>query len=174
MNQMKKHYFVFFQPSSAVKTSGSSKQDFSKQSLAAHNRYRAAHGVPAMRWSDQMAREAQAWAEKLAKERCLRHASKSERRDCGENIAMFTGKFDEAGDEATTMWYDEVGQYNFRRPGFQSNTGHFTQVVWKDSKELGMGRASTRDGRLTFVVGRYRPAGNVMAHFDNNVYPRTR
>mgnify|MGYP001794199921 FL=1 len=127
-----------------------------------------------MKWSEQLAREAQAWAQKLANERCLRHASKSERNDCGENIAMFTGKFDEAGVEATNMWYEEVKDYNFRKSGFQSNTGHFTQVVWKGSKELGMGRASTRDGRLTFVVGRYRPAGNIIGHFDDNVFRKTR
>lgn len=85
---------------------------------------------------------------------------------------MFTGKFDSAGEEATTMWYDEYKNYNFRRGGWQGGTGHFTQIVWKDSKELGMGRAKTGDGSLTFVVGRYRPAGNVINYMAENVFPR--
>ena len=49
------------------------------------------HGVPPLSWADDLAKDAQAWAEKLANARTLQHASKSERNDAGENIAMFTG-----------------------------------------------------------------------------------
>lgn len=77
---------------------------FPKQSLDTHNKFRSMHGVSPLRWADDLAREAQAWAEKLARARTLQHSSKSERNDAGENIAMFTGKFDSAGEEATTMW----------------------------------------------------------------------
>lgn len=157
-------------PSASATSSPSG--SFAKQSLDSHNKYRAMHGVPGMKWADDLAREAQAWAEKLARARTLQHSSKSERKNAGENLAMFTGKFDSAGEEATTMWYDEYKDYDFRRGGWQGGTGHFTQVVWKDSKELGMGRAKTGDGRLTFVVGRYRPAGNVINFMQDNVFPR--
>lgn len=159
-----------FTPSSSA--TSSPKGPFPKQSLDTHNRFRSMHGVPPLKWADDLAREAQAWAEKLARARTLQHSSKSERKDAGENIAMFTGKFDSAGEEATTMWYDEYKDYNFRRGGWQGGTGHFTQVVWKGSKELGMGRAKTADGSLTFVVGRYRPAGNVINYMADNVFPR--
>jgi len=83
---------------------------------------------------------------------------------------MFSGRFESAGDEATNMWYAEVKDYRFDKPGFQGNTGHFTQVVWKESNELGMGRAQTADGRLTFVVARYKPPGNLLNHFQENVF----
>ena len=46
------------------------------------------------------------------------------------------------------------------------------QVVWKDSKELGMARAKTPDGKSTYVVGRYRPAGNMLGNFEGNVFKR--
>lgn len=47
--------------------------------------------------------------------------------------------------------------------------GHFTQVVWKDSTELGVGMAT--DGNKAFVVGQYRPAGNMnmAGYFEKNV-----
>lgn len=150
--------------------SSTSKKAFAKQALDAHNKYRAKHQVPSLKWSEEIAKDAQAWAEKLARERRLQHASQSERKGTGENIAMFSGKFETAGEEATNMWYSEVKDYRFNKPGFQGNTGHFTQVVWKESQELGMGKAQTADGRLTFVVGRYKPAGNLLNHFQENVF----
>ena len=67
--------------------------------------------------------------------------------------------------------YKEVCKYNFNSPGYSSGTGHFTQVVWKGSTTLGMGKATDSSGRCTYVVARYRPAGNVNTalHFKNNV-----
>ena len=50
-------------------------------------------------------------------------------------------------------------------------TGHFTQVVWKKSKELGIGKATATHNGIpcTYVVGRYRPPGNYEGKFDDNV-----
>ena len=60
--------------------------------------------------------------------------------------------------------------YDFKstEPG---GSGHFTQVVWKGSTELGVGRAEAmHDGLLcTYVVARYRPAGNFIGEFAKNV-----
>jgi len=52
------------------------------------------------------------------------------------------------------------------------NTGHFTQVVWKGSQQLGCGVASCPAiPGGTFYVCRYVPAGNVQGAFPNNVTP---
>ena len=48
------------------------------------------------------------------------------------------------------------------------STGHFTQVVWKGSKELGIARASDNKGRI-YVVANYAPAGNFIGDFAANV-----
>lgn len=63
--------------------------------------------------------------------------------------------------------YKEVCKFNFNNPGWGYRTGHFTQVVWKKSVELGIGKAVS--GRCTYVVGRYKPAGNVLNNFRENV-----
>ena len=47
--------------------------------------------------------------------------------------------------------------------------GHFTQVVWKGSKELGIGKAVKGD--KVFVVASYRPPGNYAGRFKENVFP---
>lgn len=51
--------------------------------------------------------------------------------------------------------------------------GHFTQVVWKGSTQLGIGKADGMKGNMkcTFIVGRYKPAGNFIGRFKNNVLP---
>ena len=46
--------------------------------------------------------------------------------------------------------------------------GHFTQVVWKGSEELGIGKATDSKGRV-YVVANYRPAGNYIGNFATNV-----
>jgi hypothetical protein len=54
-------------------------------------------------------------------------------------------------------------------------TGHFTQVVWKKSTQLGCGAAegtATLDGttfNAFYVVCHYNPAGNMRGDFPSNV-----
>jgi hypothetical protein len=69
-------------------------------------------------------------------QRRMEHAPSEERNGCGENLAMHSNTQLIGGTNvATQMWYDEVTNpgYDFKNQGFSSGTGHFTQVVWKDS-----------------------------------------
>jgi hypothetical protein len=50
------------------------------------------------------------------------------------------------------------------------SAGHFSQVVWATSKEMGVGVASNRSGQI-FVVACYDPAGNFLGQFRENVPP---
>uniref|UniRef100_A0AAY4EIA1 SCP domain-containing protein n=1 Tax=Denticeps clupeoides TaxID=299321 RepID=A0AAY4EIA1_9TELE len=135
--------------------------DFEKEFLDAHNTYRQKHGAPPLTMSRELSRAAQKWAEKLLAANILKHSDT----DDGENL------FYASSNEAVDKWYNEIEKYKFSRPGFQSGTGHFTQVVWKSSKELGLGVAT--DGRTIIVVGQYHPAGNVTnpGYFQENVLP---
>ena len=74
------------------------------------------------------------------------------------------------GRKVTDMWYEEHDKYSFRNPGFSSTTGHFTQIVWQNSKEMGAGKAVSSSG-AQFVVARYQPPGNVRGQFPENVKP---
>jgi hypothetical protein len=49
---------------------------------------------------------------------------------------------------AIGSWYGEVSAYDYSNPGFSGNTGHFTQVVWKNSIALGCGVAQ---GPITYA-----------------------
>ena len=74
------------------------------------------------------------------------------------------------GRKVTDMWYEEHDKYNYSNPGFSSTTGHFTQIVWQNSKEMGAGKAVSSSG-AQFVVARYQPPGNVRGLFPENVKP---
>uniref|UniRef100_A0A8C7WRH7 SCP domain-containing protein n=1 Tax=Oryzias sinensis TaxID=183150 RepID=A0A8C7WRH7_9TELE len=123
-------------------------KEFQQEFLNAHNAYRALHGAPPLTYNKELCDEAQKWADECLKTRTLGHSDTKD----GENVYYTSGK------DAVDEWYSEIKDYNFKTSGFQSGTGHFTQVVWKESKELGLGMAT--DGRTAFVVGQYRPPGN--------------
>lgn len=143
---------------------------FKKNFLDQHNSYRAEHGVDPMSYNNELCAIAQKWADELLKKNTFMHSNTED----GENIyfSQSSVPVTPTGKEAVDSWYSEIKDYNFSSPGFTSNTGHFTQVVWKNSTELGLGMAT--DGKTVFVVGQYRPAGNVNTteHFQKNVLPK--
>ena len=64
-------------------------------------------------------------------------------------------------------WYGEVKNHNYSGD-WKSNTGHFTQIIWKDTKEVGFGKCRDKGGNI-YVVANYYPAGNVLGYFKYNV-----
>ena len=75
--------------------------------------------------------------------------------------------------EMVKDWYDEINDYDFNTNQGKPRrvTTHFTQVVWKESTELGMAIAmSTKN---FFTVARYNPKGNFgfPADYKRNVPP---
>ncbi|XP_066569301.1 GLI pathogenesis-related 2 isoform X2 [Amia ocellicauda] len=145
--------------------------DFQREALEAHNARRRLHGAPPLNLNPDLCRESQEWADHLLSLRALQHSTTS----LGENIwyKWSSNKTDVSGEEAVESWYSEIKDYNFSKPGFQSSTGHFTQVVWCDSQELGIAKATDGKG-MVIAVARYRPAGNITnaGYFQKNVLPR--
>ncbi|XP_077988363.1 Golgi-associated plant pathogenesis-related protein 1-like [Glandiceps talaboti] len=138
--------------------------------LKCHNKYRSKHSASSLKLNDSLNKTAQDWAEQMAKSDRFGHRPNGK---YGENIyyAMNSrGLGTLTGQSVVQSWYDEIKNYNFKRGGFSSGTGHFTQVVWKGSKELGLGFAPSRNRANTwYVVANYNPAGNVQGQYDQNV-----
>ena len=49
--------------------------------------------------------------------------------------------------------------------------GHFTQVVWKKTKKLGIAKARSPKSDKVIVVANYEPAGNWIGQYKDNVNP---
>jgi uncharacterized protein YkwD len=133
--------------------------------VAAHNRVRAKHCAGPLKWSPKLAQVAQKWADHLRDAGCVFGHSGGQ---YGENLAAGTqGVLDP---EATVkMWYDEISIYKFPDGGFSMKTGHFTQVVWRGTTEVGCGH-STCNGNDIWVCN-YDPPGNWEGQYRENVLP---
>ncbi|WP_392531695.1 CAP family protein [Nostoc sp. C117] len=145
--------------------------------VSKHNTYRATHHSPNITIDNSLNTGAQAWAEKIASSGNFEHSGTP---NVGENI--YASYSSETSIDPTTLgngavedWYSEIKDYKYESPGFSSETGHFTQVVWKGSTKLGCGAAqgtATIQGtkyNAFYVVCQYSPAGNVEGQFPANV-----
>ena len=68
--------------------------------------------------------------------------------------------------------HEEACFHNFSIHAFQNGSGHFSQLVWKATEVIGVGRAFGEKWGMncTFIVARYFPKGNVdtiMAFMEN-------
>ncbi|XP_063419821.1 Golgi-associated plant pathogenesis-related protein 1-like isoform X2 [Mytilus trossulus] len=50
-----------------------------------------------------------------------------------------------------------------------SDFTNFTQLLWKNSREVGFGKVKAKN--RVIVVGCYRPAGNIKGQYQQNVLP---
>ena len=134
--------------------------------LDSHNAMRAKHCAPPLAWSPKLAAYAQNWANAMRDRGCKFEHSRGNK--FGENLAGGTsGTLD--GRAVTAMWYDEVKIYSFKNGGFSMETGHFTQLVWRATTQVGCATSSCNG--MDLWVCEYDPPGNVETMYRSNVLP---
>jgi uncharacterized protein YkwD len=129
-----------------------------------HNQYRALHGTPDVIWNDTLATYAANYATECS-------SSHSGSPYYGENLAY--GGYSNPS-YYIYLWYNESGLYNYNSPGFSLTTGHFTQVVWAASLQIGCGWVNSCAGTLgsdypNYLACEYYPYGNVDGEYTTNV-----
>jgi pathogenesis-related protein 1 len=136
--------------------------------LAVHNQARCAVGTTArpMRpliWSTALEQTAQTWANTCAfahnPSRNVGHPYA-----VGENIYWSSAAADSPA-AAVNAWVDDEKPYydlNSNSCAAGEVCGHYTQVVWSNTREVGCARASCPAvlGYRTMIVCNYGPAGN--------------
>lgn len=127
--------------------------------MDAHNRYRAEVGVLSLQWSDSLAASAQQWANHLAATGAFEHSG------VAENLAQgSTGSFSVT--QLVEMWSSEKQYFvngtfpDVSNTGNWQDAGHYTQMVWRNTTEVGCGLASGNGNDV--LVCHYNPAGNVI------------
>ncbi|KAF4531406.1 hypothetical protein B566_EDAN009647 [Ephemera danica] len=148
--------------------------EFISDCLRWHNQLRQKHGAAPLLLSSQLCAYAQAWANHLAHTNtfCYRND-----RQVGQNLfcrPVGALQADIPGRDVALHWYASMKQYDFfkepNRLHANVNAGHFTQLVWASTKQLGLGKARSRAGRV-IVVANYHPPGNVSGAYQRNVRP---
>jgi len=135
---------------------GNSAPAVAQEFLRVHNDARARVGVAPLRWSNELARYAQQWADQLAASGQFKHRPPGS--GYGENL--FGGSVGYGPADAARHWLEEKSAYNGGpvTPQNFNAVGHYTQMVWSGTTEVGYGMATGRNGVV--VVANYAPAGN--------------
>ena len=143
--------------------------EYAQEALDFHNKARAEVGSPPLVWSSELALHAQDWAYHLANDKncSLSHRPKDGSNwgsKFGENIYWATGPsgINDAL-AASKSWYEEKESYVYQTLDENNwqGTGHYTQMVWKSTTEVGMGVSYCSNG-AKIVVANYNPPGNYM------------
>uniref|UniRef100_A0A8R1I533 SCP domain-containing protein n=1 Tax=Caenorhabditis japonica TaxID=281687 RepID=A0A8R1I533_CAEJA len=151
-----------------------SEVNFQRGCLDAHNECRQRYGNEHLCWSTELAEMAHAWAVKLAERGRMLYP---ELPGIGENIILKEANEQShlpTGQEVIQEWEKEAQFFDFDKPRWNPKCQQFSQVVWKDTSELGAARYWNTANNCVAVVCFYRPAGNSNApgEFASNVPSR--
>ena len=121
-----------------------------------------------VKWNSTLAEVAQRWADQCNvqqahdKNRRTQHYFKT---DVGQNMAWQGNSVFPTSRNYTgliQLWYDEVKIYNPYTDNKGKEVGHYTQVIWGDTVEIGCGFVlfSAQGSYQQFLICNYGPAGN--------------
>ena len=146
--------------------------------VAVHNEWRSEVGVGEIHWSSELESKAEQWANSLKEgnECRLKHGSTGENL-YGAGPLMTADSKDEQGNwiwrnslqtvtpkDVVDSWGSEKQWYDHESNACSApagkSCGHYTQVVWRDSTEVGCAMAVCEDFSQVWVCN-YSPPGNV-------------
>ncbi len=128
-------------------------REFSREMLHAHNDVRAGAGLPPLQWSSELAGFAQKWAASLIANNRTAHNTRT---SYGENI-LATG-LGSTPTSVVTEWASESRAYTYRTNTCNGDCGHYTQLVWRNTRRVGC--AMAHNSQREVWVCSYDPAGN--------------
>ena len=138
-----------------------------QQFLEHHNQARRELNISPLQWNENIAAFAQEWADYLAnKKNCRlihRYQLKKNEPGYGENIYWGSSAKYFTPLDASISWYNEKDKFNGKKITWEGlpKTGHYTQMIWSSTREIGAGKAICPSGAI-IIVANYNPAGNII------------
>lgn len=160
-------------PATRSALSDTTTSDFQAEALAEANAFRAKHHAPPLVMDSALNTYARSRATSRSEQEQLNAGHDDLRSGTGENIFWGGGSEALPGSDAVKSWYDEISAYDFGAAQFSPDAGHFTQLVWKGSTKVGIGRASGQGSEYheTYIVFVFEAPGNMQGAFKDNVLP---
>ncbi len=124
-----------------------------REMLTTHNAVRAEAKLPPLQWSSSLAAFSQKWANTLLARNRTAHNPNS---PYGENILITGVGFSPS--LVVREWASESTNYRYRSNTCRGDCGHYTQIVWRDTRRVGC--AVARGARREVWVCSYDPPGN--------------
>lgn len=143
--------------------------NFALSAIIRHNLYRACHNAKPLLPNCDLMKISQDYSNKMI----YSHSGNDYNDEwLGENIFEITNN-NLNGQEIVDNWYKESKEYNFNKKRPKDNgkiTSHFTQLVWKNSKDIGIGYTCKLNNCI--VIANYFPGGNIDGEYSDNVEDR--
>ncbi len=140
--------------------------------LRAHNEVREEHELTPLTWSNTLAKSSREWGEILTEDECDFYHDPDT--SYGENLYWQwisdsnNSDLISTPEEAVTWWADEIRYYNYTKNTCRrgEDCGHYTQIVWADTTEVGCSVHTCFDRgndntQTDLWVCRYNPPGNI-------------
>jgi uncharacterized protein YkwD len=142
---------------------------FATDQVQIHNVKRAIHQVGSLSWNQTLADFAMRYANTCPSGHS--HAG------YGENLAWGAPTSAYGSQNLFDLWYAEGDDYDYSQNNFNSADGHFTQIIWSGTTQIGCALVSCPAQYMKFgadyrsLFCEYSPAGNVQGTFTKNVFP---
>ncbi|KAH6782297.1 CAP secretory protein [Perilla frutescens var. hirtella] len=146
--------FIFL---SLIPTNAAPPKNHLRQFLGVQNAARTALKLPPLAWDRKIAKYAASYARRRRTDCELRHSNGP----YGENIFWGSGS-EWTPAQAAAAWVAERRVYNYRSNSCADGQecGHYTQIVWRESRRIGCARVVCDEGRGVFMICNYDPPGN--------------
>lgn len=161
---------------------------FGEGLLKLHNLIRERHSAPPLLLNSNMSLLAQMWSDEVARVGFLKHRPN---RKMGENLysARLLSPRRLYPSQPMDLWYGERVRYCWygQEPNltYFNDWGHFTALVWRATRLVGIGCAmeisevvrgvkgkyTTSTSKSVYVTVNFYPKGNVVSRFADNVRP---
>lgn len=132
-------------------------RSFANQFLIPQNRARSLLRLKPLVWDSKLEHYAQWYANQRRNDCALEHSNGP----YGENIFWGSGTGWKPS-QAVDAWVEERQWYNYWHNSCANGEmcGHYTQIVWGDTRKVGCASVTCSGGQGTFMTCNYDPPGN--------------
>ena len=136
--------------------------------LKLHNELRQNYNLPLLTKNEELNDMASKYAESLVKNngKFINTSNIYNGQFVGENVIISESK---KAEDVFNVITKEKNLYNYEENKFSKKAGHFTQMIWKETTDVGIGFMQDKENNKYYSVILYYPTGNCLGQFKKNV-----